>query len=49
MLKTKGCKKIYHISIKQKKTGILYLYQIKDKVYLSATNIIRDKEDHFMI
>ena len=46
-LKVRGWKNIFHGNRKQKKAGVAIL--ISDKVDLKIRNIIRDKEEHYII
>ena len=46
-LKVRGWKNIFHGNRNQKKAGIAIL--ISDKVDLKIRNIIRDKEEHYII
>ena len=46
-LKVRRWKTIFHANGKQKKAGVAIL--ISDKIYLKIKNIIRDKEEHYIM
>ena len=46
-LKVRGWKKIFHVNGNQKKAGVAI--QISDKIYLKIKNIIRGKEERYIM
>ena len=46
-MKVRGVKKIFHANVNQKKGGVTIF--ISDKIDLKITNIIRDKEGHYIM